>query len=104
MSVSGCRSELNSTNRGITDYARAAQMLQPERYPEDFPPLAKLELLKEQATLLGLEENFQRVPQTTRFENGPNFAGVVSQTQPRRSKNSNIWFIANASERSHRDG
>lgn len=53
-------------------------MLQPEEYPEDFPPLAKLELLKTQAELLGLEKNFKRVPQTTRFENGPNNAGVVS--------------------------
>ena len=53
-------------------------MLQPESYPEDFPPLAKLDLLKEQARLLGLDKNFYRVPQTTRFENGPNYAGVVS--------------------------
>lgn len=52
-------------------------MLQPEPYPEDFPPLAKLDLLKKQAELLGLEQNFKRVPQTTRFENGPNHAGVV---------------------------
>ena len=62
-----------------TDYDRAAQMLQPEQYPEDFPPLLKLDLLKKQAELLGLQEKFYRVPQTTRFENGPNHAGVVSR-------------------------
>ncbi|EHY60577.1 hypothetical protein ABEF92_002714 [Exophiala dermatitidis] len=60
-------------------YKRAAQMLQPETYPDDFPPLLKLELLKKQADLLGLENNFKRVPQTTRFENGPNYAGVQMQ-------------------------
>ncbi|KIW12716.1 hypothetical protein PV08_09994 [Exophiala spinifera] len=60
-------------------YERAAQMLQPEQYPEDFLPLLKLELLKKQAELLGLQEKFYRVPQTTRFENGPNYAGVQMQ-------------------------
>jgi hypothetical protein len=61
------------------DYERAKGMLQPEKYPEDFPVLPKLELLKKQARLLGLEQNFYRVPQTTRFENGPNNVGVQMQ-------------------------
>ncbi|KAF2103993.1 cholesterol oxidase [Rhizodiscina lignyota] len=60
-------------------YERAKSMLQPEPYPEDFPPLPKLELLREQAKLLGEESNFKRVPQTTRFENGPNNVGVQMQ-------------------------
>jgi hypothetical protein len=51
-------------------------MLQPEKYPEDFPTLPKLDLLKRQADSLGLGNIFYRVPQTTRFENGPNNVGV----------------------------
>lgn len=61
------------------DYQRAADILQPEIYPEDFPPLLKMELFKRQAKALGLEGNFYRVPQTTRFENGPNSTGVQMQ-------------------------
>ncbi|KIW32573.1 uncharacterized protein PV07_04103 [Cladophialophora immunda] len=71
----------NLRQEGALDeyYERAAHMLQPEQYPEDFPPLLKLELLKQQAELLGLSKHFYRVPQTTRFENGPNNAGVQMQ-------------------------
>lgn len=57
-------------------YDRARQMLQPETYPEDWPKLPKLTMLERQAEALGWKENFRRVEQTTRFENGPNNTGV----------------------------
>jgi hypothetical protein len=57
-------------------YQRAESMLQPAPYPEDFLPLPKLEVLREQARALGQESKFYRVPQTTRFEDGPNSVGV----------------------------
>jgi choline dehydrogenase-like flavoprotein len=60
-------------------YNIAREMLQPEKYPEDYPVLPKLELLQKQADALGLSDNFYRVPQTTRFENGPNNVGVTMQ-------------------------
>ncbi|KAI1214631.1 FAD/NAD(P)-binding domain-containing protein [Annulohypoxylon truncatum] len=57
-------------------YEKAAKVLQPEPYPEDWPKLPKLELLKRQAKYLSMEEKFRRVRQTTRFVNGPNSCGV----------------------------
>ncbi|KAJ7177844.1 hypothetical protein C8R46DRAFT_1212580 [Mycena filopes] len=57
-------------------YARAAEMLQPTPYPQDYPLLNKLSVLEKQAKALGYEENFYRVPQTTFFHNGLNNAGV----------------------------
>lgn len=71
-------------------YDRAQDMLQPESYPEEFPPLPKLELLEKQYEVLKHEfarerqrgegnpgePTFRRVPQTTRFEDGPNRVGV----------------------------
>ena len=51
-------------------------MLQPASYPENFPELLKLTILKKQAKVLGLEDKFYRVPQTTRFVDGPNSTGV----------------------------
>ena len=54
-------------------------MLQPEPYPEEFPPLPKLTMLQKQANALGLGSHFYRVPQTTRFKNGPNSTGVEMQ-------------------------
>ena len=57
-------------------YERAECMLQPAAYPEDYPPLRKLDVLQRQAQALGEEAKFYRVPQTTRFENGPNSTGV----------------------------
>ncbi|RDL32056.1 uncharacterized protein BP5553_09458 [Venustampulla echinocandica] len=57
-------------------YKRAADVLQPETYPTDWPELPKLKLLEKQAKNLGLEEKFSRVPQTTRFQGGPNSTGV----------------------------
>lgn len=38
-----------------------------------------MELLKKQADAVGLGNHFYRVPQTTRFENGPNSTGVDMQ-------------------------
>ncbi|KAJ6588514.1 hypothetical protein B0H19DRAFT_1205902 [Mycena capillaripes] len=57
-------------------YARAAEMLQPTPYPEDYPRLKKLQVLEKQAELLGHEQNFYRVPQTTFFHDGLNNVGV----------------------------
>ncbi|KAF7366427.1 FAD/NAD(P)-binding domain-containing protein [Mycena sanguinolenta] len=57
-------------------YARAAEMLQPTPYPEDYPPLKKLQVLEKQAKALGQEANFYRVPQTTFFHDGLNNVGV----------------------------
>ncbi|PVH69060.1 FAD/NAD(P)-binding domain-containing protein [Cadophora sp. DSE1049] len=57
-------------------YRRARHVLEPTRYPLDFPDLPKLELLKKQAELMGLGNKFYRVPQTTRFIDGPNSTGV----------------------------
>lgn len=57
-------------------YQKAESVLEPVPYPEDFPPLPKLEVFREQARALGQEANFYRVPQTTRFEHGPNSVGV----------------------------
>jgi hypothetical protein len=53
--------------------------LEPVPYPLEFPRLPKLDLLEKQADLLGLGRNFYRVPQTTRFEDGPNGSGVSMQ-------------------------
>ncbi|KAJ7097404.1 hypothetical protein C8R44DRAFT_949487 [Mycena epipterygia] len=57
-------------------YARAAEMLQPTPYPDDYPALKKLQVLEKQAKALGHENNFYRVPQTTFFHDGLNNAGV----------------------------
>ncbi|KAI1438703.1 glucose-methanol-choline oxidoreductase [Xylaria sp. CBS 124048] len=57
-------------------YARAAEVLEPEEYPEDWPKLPKLELLRRQADYLNMSEKFSRVKQTTRFHNGANSCGV----------------------------
>lgn len=53
--------------------------MQPEAYPESFPDLPKLDLLKRQAEALGVGNKFYRVPQTTRFQDGPNSTGVEMQ-------------------------
>lgn len=74
-------------------YDMAQHMLQPEAYPEEFPALPKLELLEKQYEILKQEfarerqkgqrksgePTFRRVPQTTRFEDGPNNTGVQMQ-------------------------
>ncbi|KAJ6568346.1 hypothetical protein DFH09DRAFT_983153 [Mycena vulgaris] len=65
-------------NPGCLDpyYARAAEMLQPAAYPEDYPALARLQVLEKQAKVLGHGDNFYRVPQTTFFHDGLNNVGV----------------------------
>jgi hypothetical protein len=63
----------------VTDYQRARNVLQPEPYPLDFPDLPKLQLLQKQAELMNLGDKFYRVPQTTRFVDGPNSTGVEMQ-------------------------
>lgn len=60
----------------MSDYDRARRVLEPTPYPTDFPELPKLNLLRKQAELLGLGNRFYRVPQTTRFIDGPNSTGV----------------------------
>ncbi|KAK1993063.1 glucose-methanol-choline oxidoreductase [Colletotrichum falcatum] len=57
-------------------YKRAEDVLEPKRYPKDFPKLHKLETLEKQANLMGWGDKFYRVPQTTRFEDGKNSTGV----------------------------
>ncbi|KAH7393666.1 hypothetical protein BKA64DRAFT_578312 [Cadophora sp. MPI-SDFR-AT-0126] len=57
-------------------YDRAAEVLEPEEYPKDWPELPKLTMLERQAKALGWGEKFKRVPQTTRFKGGPNSTGV----------------------------
>ncbi|KAJ7596444.1 hypothetical protein C8J56DRAFT_917433 [Mycena floridula] len=57
-------------------YDLAASMLQPVPYPTTFPALHKLDALQQQSVSLGLQDKFYRVPQTTRFEDGPNSTGV----------------------------
>lgn len=66
----------SSHTDNTTDYKLAADMLQPERYPESFPTPRKLNVLQKQAKALGLEKNFSRPPQTTFFHDGLNCAGV----------------------------
>ena len=60
----------------LVDYERAESVLQPEAYPSQYPRLPKLDLLEKQAKALGMQDSFYRVPQTTRFEDGPNSTGV----------------------------
>ena len=57
-------------------YRRAEEMLEPAEYPEEWPELAKLNMLQRQANALGLGTKFRRVEQTTRFRPGPNRVGV----------------------------
>jgi choline dehydrogenase-like flavoprotein len=45
-------------------------------YPSSHPNLLKAEFLRNQARLMGKEQNFYRVKQTTRFHDGPNSTGV----------------------------
>ncbi|KAI2620800.1 glucose-methanol-choline oxidoreductase [Xylaria nigripes] len=65
-------------NKGCLNpyYRRAADVLEPEEYPEDWPKLPKLDLLRRQAEYLNMSEKFSRVKQTTRFRSGANSCGV----------------------------
>ena len=55
-------------------YRRAQEMLKPEPYPDDFPPLAKLKVLEQMAGHLG--SKFYRPPINVTFEDGVNHVGV----------------------------
>ncbi len=59
-----------------TDYKKVADVLEPEEYPDDWPQLPKMEMLKLQAEKLGYGDKWKKVKQTTRFRNGPNKCGV----------------------------
>src|SRR5271170_2066196 len=70
-----------SPERGIEltiVYDLACDVLQPQQYPQDFPRLPKVEVLKEQAKSMGdkFRERFKLVPQTTTFKAGINNMGV----------------------------
>lgn len=58
------------------DYDKVESVLEPEEYPDNWPALPKLEVLKKQASALQMEDKFYKVKQTTRFRNGPNSCGV----------------------------
>ncbi|PWY90103.1 FAD/NAD(P)-binding domain-containing protein [Aspergillus heteromorphus CBS 117.55] len=60
-------------------YDRAKGVLEPAQYPVTFPSLHKADLLKKQSELMSWGDDFYRVPQTTRFEDGPNSTGVYMQ-------------------------
>ncbi|KAH6699057.1 hypothetical protein BKA61DRAFT_496631 [Leptodontidium sp. MPI-SDFR-AT-0119] len=68
--------ELRKPNSLKEYYDRAAHVLEPEQYPQDWPDLPKLTMLERQAKALGWGDKFKRVPQTTRFKGGPNSTGV----------------------------
>ncbi|WGV26140.1 GMC family oxidoreductase N-terminal domain-containing protein [Halotia branconii] len=55
-------------------YRRAEEMLKPNSYPEDFPPLPKLQALEKSAEYLN--ENFYRPPINVTFEDKVNHVGV----------------------------
>lgn len=56
-------------------YDRAKHVLEPERMPEEIR-LKKADLLEKQAKKLGLADKFQRVPQTTAWEDRLNSTGI----------------------------
>jgi cholesterol oxidase len=58
-------------------YARAAEMLRPASYPEDFPPLEKLTALEAAGDSLG--ERFYRPPINVNYADGVNHVGVYQQ-------------------------
>ncbi|NDJ23209.1 GMC family oxidoreductase [Nostoc sp. B(2019)] len=55
-------------------YRRAEEMLKPTSYPEDFPPLPKLQALEKSSKYLN--ENFYRPPINVTFKDGVNHVGV----------------------------
>ena len=56
---------------------RAEEMLKPTPYPQDFPPLHKLQALEKSADYL--QEKFYRPPIKVTFEDGVNHVGVPQQ-------------------------
>ncbi|KAI2894196.1 CAZyme family AA3 [Aspergillus niger] len=71
--------ELRGHNVWKKYYDRARSVLEPAQYPSTFPKLLKADLLERQSELMSWGDNFYRVPQTTRFEDGPNSTGVYMQ-------------------------
>ncbi|KAK4121687.1 FAD/NAD(P)-binding domain-containing protein [Parathielavia appendiculata] len=69
--------ELRGKEKWTRYYDRAKEVLEPTVYPESFPELLKTSMLKEQAKQMSCGDKFRLVPQTTRFEDGPNSTGVV---------------------------
>lgn len=69
---------LGSTNTDAwhIDYQKVRDVLEPEPYPGDWPELKKMQVFSRQAKILGMEDRYYRVPQTTRFRPGPNRCGV----------------------------
>jgi hypothetical protein len=57
-------------------YQKVREVLEPEQYPEDWPRLPKVELLRKQAEFLGWGQRWHKTFQTTRFRNGVNSCGV----------------------------
>jgi cholesterol oxidase len=55
-------------------YRRAEEMLKPTAYPQDFPPLPKLDALEKSSKYLN--ENFYRPPINVTFKDGVNHVGV----------------------------
>ncbi|EFX05792.1 glucose-methanol-choline oxidoreductase [Grosmannia clavigera kw1407] len=76
MAMKAWPKELRKENALDEYYDRVESVLEPEAYPDDWPTLPKLELLKKQASALQMEDKFSKVKQTTRFRNGPNSCGV----------------------------
>jgi cholesterol oxidase len=69
--------ELRADVRGRLDagFARAEEMLRPQPYPEDAPPLAKLAALQRSARAMGEADSFYRPPINVTFEAGVNHVG-----------------------------
>ncbi|MBE9035095.1 GMC family oxidoreductase N-terminal domain-containing protein [aff. Roholtiella sp. LEGE 12411] len=55
-------------------YRRAEEMLKPTAYPQDFPPLPKLDALEKSSKYLN--ENFYRPPINVTFKDGVNHVGI----------------------------
>ena len=64
--------------RLATGYQLALQMLGPTPYPDNFPPLPKLQALEKSGA--SLNEKFYRPPINVTFKDGPNAAGVEQHT------------------------
>jgi hypothetical protein len=61
-------------------------VLEPNPYPEDLPEPCKLQMLRKQADVVrdfgkadGWNPKFYKVPQTTKFKDGPNSTGIHMQ-------------------------
>ncbi|KAK5999103.1 hypothetical protein PT974_01492 [Cladobotryum mycophilum] len=69
--------EIRNNPHELDKYYQAVKdVLEPEPYPDHWPKLKKMEVFKRQAKVLGMGDRFYKVPQTTRFQSGPNSCGV----------------------------